>query len=104
MKTKMFELKRMTIDEFAEENGLTMEIHERSAIDSPTRFYANFEGAEISEYPGLVGAYGNGATPDEAVDNYAEEISGKLVVIGAYTDGRIEIPVPILMPLNRREK
>jgi hypothetical protein len=73
-----------------------MEVHERSHIDSPTRFYAHFFDAEISEGRILVGSFGNGRTEEEAIENYAAEISGKVLVIGAYKKERREIIVPIL--------
>ena len=97
MKTKEFFLERMTIEEFGEKHNLTMEIHERSSEDSPTRFYAHFTHSDLSDGHFLVGTYGNGHTPQEAVRNYAKEISGKLLVIDAWgKENRREIVVPVL--------
>lgn len=98
MKTRTIMLPRATIEEFAEREGLVMEIRERSDQASPTRFYARFDKSEMLEGHFLVGNYGNGSTPEEAIANYASEISGRCLVIGAYTPERREIIVPILEP------
>lgn len=97
MKTKEFFLSRMSIEEFAETHDLVMEIHERTDKDGLDRYYAHFEDAEVSDSNFLIGAYGNGKTPEEAVVNYAEEISGKMIVVDAMSDKRRNIIVPILV-------
>ena len=98
MQVKEFMLERMTVEEFAEKHGLIMEVHERSAEDSPDRFYAHFENSDITGDGVLIGAFGNGATAQEAIKNYAEEISGKVLAIDAWTVlNRRNIPVPILV-------
>ena len=104
MKTKKFMLERMTIDEFSEKHGLVMEIHERSNVDSPDRFYAHFERSDIAENGFLVGKFGNGPTPDEAINEYSEKISGKVLVIGAFAGSRREFLVPILEPRCKQKK
>jgi len=97
MKTKEFMLPRMTIEEFADKNNLVMEIHERSDEDSPARFYAHFEHSDIAEDGMLIGKYGDGESKKQAILNYAMEISGKVLVIGAFSGRRREIVVPILV-------
>ena len=86
----------VTLEEFAERHNLKMIVKERSHIESPTRFYAYFDGAEFKDKSFLISMYGNGSNEQEAIYNYAREISGKLMVIGAYTDNRKEILVPII--------
>lgn len=53
-----------------------------------------FEFSEIKEGIMLVGQYGRGDSPSASVEDYAKAISGKLLVINAYTQNRKEIRVP----------
>lgn len=97
MKTIIESQWRPSIEEFAEKYNLTMKVTERDLrVRHPQLYYARFDGAEIKGDCILRSAYGNGHTPEEAIANYANEISGKLLVIGAFTDGRREIRVPVL--------
>jgi hypothetical protein len=94
-------ISEMTIQEFAERNGLTLVVRERRvAADSPVRYHAAFEGAEVMNRGMLEGAYGDGASPDRAIDDYAAHISLKRLAVGAFTDKRREIDVPRLLPLQ----
>lgn len=99
---------KMTIERFAEENNLIMEIHER-----PEKFrrgfpqvldkhYACFEGAEVSDRGCLCGITGNGSTEEMAIADYAQKISEEQLVIDAYKATRREISVPTL--INPKEK
>ena len=59
-------IKRMTIEQFAEKHNLTMVVNERhSGCGNNTlpRFYARFENSDVSEGFLLYGKYGNGNTP-----------------------------------------
>ncbi len=91
---------RMTIEEFANAHGLTMEIVERGAFarkHTPVdRFYARFKDAEVQEGSVLIGVTGNGNSEYEAIYNYAEKIEGKMLVIDAFGSNRKEIMVPFL--------
>ncbi len=100
MEIQRIQLRRQTVDGFAKEHTLIMEVHERYADASPTRFYAHFKSAEILE-GGLEGgllrsAFGNGANEEAAIEAYAAEISGQILVIDAGRPTRREISVPIL--------
>jgi hypothetical protein len=91
-------LERMTIEEFAEREGLIMEVVERPRnIPYNFPFYANFDHAEIQQGGFLIGAYGNGNTPEEAIENYARQISGLILIFNAYRDDRKEIRIPVLV-------
>ena len=82
----------LSIEEFAELHDLTMVVNERewvSPIDS-RRFYAHFEGIEIKDGSVLISEFGNGVTPELAIQNYAKEINGKLLVFHAMGDDRKE--------------
>ncbi len=87
----------MTIEEFADSHHLTMVVRERRLpVGNPSRYYASFEAAEVKGDGVLIGTYGNGSTPEEAIANYANEITLKTLVLDAMNDDRREIPVPRL--------
>lgn len=94
---------RMTLEEFADTHGLTMEVHERSGLygfpeGHSSRWYAHFKNAEVRHGEScLRSAYGNGRTPEEAIANYEPEISEQELIVNAGTPARREIPVPIIV-------
>jgi hypothetical protein len=98
MKIERHLLPRMSLEKFAKLYDLVMEIHEREPSVLP-RFYAHFKGAEVKDgtYSRVLsGAYGDGDTPEKAMENYAGRISMKLLVLNAMGVDRKEIEVPIL--------
>lgn len=72
---------RLTLTRYENQNG---------------RWMARFNECEVKEKGFLVGCYGNGVTPDEAMKDYCKQISGAQVVFNAYTDARTEFTVPQL--------
>lgn len=102
MEIKQYNLDRMELEQFAEKYGLIMEVRERSPSDSFIRYYARFECAEVKQNGMLVSEFGDGATIEEAIESYGRAISGKFLVIRAYSKERKEINVPILT--NRKAK
>jgi len=87
-----------TIEKFAEKNSLTMEVHERrKAIGDADRFYAHFKGVEVKGDGVLIGSFGNGRTPEEAISDYAREINLKTIIIDSMNKNRREIQVPRLV-------
>lgn len=102
MKIKMNCLPRASLEAFAEVYELTMVIEERVPKDmgdrwsESSRYYAKFEDCEVKHGCGLRSEYGNGRTPGEAMANYAQGISGALLVLNAFGPNRREIQVPIL--------
>ncbi len=81
-------------------HDLTMKIVERGA-DRPQgveRFYAHFKSSETKSGEILTGTYGDGDTPEDAIANYAPQISEKTLVIDAMLDSRRVIQVPRLKP------
>lgn len=107
MKIKMETIEHTTLEEFADRNGLTMVIRERTPHGlgerwhAGVRFYASFEHAEVSDGHVLISTFGNGATPEEAMENYAREISARRLVLDARTPGRRAIDVPHLVSGER---
>ncbi len=85
-------------DEFAALHSLRMVVCERPrshwAYRESNRYYASFDRVEIKEGGMLRGSYGDGATPEEAIENYLGEIRGRRLVFAAYSDCRREIDVP----------
>jgi len=98
MKIREYLISRMSIQEFADKNDLTLEIHERGIYDTGRRYYVYFEHTEISEEGRamLISAHGNGSTGEEAIEDYAKEISKKYLVVDAHTLDRREIRIPKL--------
>jgi len=89
---------QMDIVQFADQHGLEMEIHERSRpIGDPARYYAHFRRADIKNGGVLIGAFGDGSTPEEAIKSYAQRIDMQTLVINAFTEKREEIQVPRLI-------
>lgn len=103
MKIEMYGIPRSTLEAFAEQHKLTMEVHERNPRDFGSgwkeciRYYTQFKNCEIKDGSFLSGTFGNGSTPAEAIDDYAKEISGKRIVLNAYRKDRTEIDVPLLL-------
>lgn len=88
--------KRQSIESFADEHGLTMEVHEREASDLP-RYYAKFSHVETKSGNTLTGVTGNGESEDAAIAEYARLISGKRIVVHAMdSNARREIDAPEL--------
>ena len=102
MKIIMHEADRCGLTAFADANNLIMEIHERVPSDMGARwtendhYYAKFKACDIKVGACLASEYGNGATPDDAMWDYAQRISGKILVVDAYLNSRREIKVPLL--------
>lgn len=85
----------MTIEDFADREDLTLEIHERSQAycRGLPRFIASFQGVELKE-GFLSSSYGNGETEAEAIADYAAKISERFLVIDAYGPNRRELVAP----------
>ena len=97
MKIELHDLVRMTLVEFADRHDLVMEIHERDGTSDLPRYFAHFKHVDIMDRGCLVGTFGDGNTPEDAMDDYATRISGKLIAINAFqTSERREIYVPII--------
>ena len=101
MKDRLIEIETMYADEFLEKHGLEIEVIERDTVDTEytgMRYYAHIKGSiEIKTGGMLVGAVGNGNSPEQAVHNCIKKISEQLLVVNAYTENRLEIQAPRLM-------
>jgi len=76
------------------EIGIDLVVNERPYHTNLSRFYVSFKDGESMEKGCLVTYSGNGNTIDEALSDYASEISCRRMVYGAYTNDRKEITLP----------
>lgn len=98
MQIIMNTVSRMTLQGFAEQHNLVMEINERDPNEHPNlpRYYASFEHCEVKGDGVLIGEFGNGETPEEAMENYAKRISNKRLVLLIPGKDRFELKAPML--------
>ena len=81
-----------TIEKFADAYELEMHVRERKLpIGDPCRYFAAFRGVEEKQGSCLVSTHGNGATPEEAIRDYARQLSMKPIVHNAMCDDRRDI-------------
>ena len=83
---------------FAAAHNLTLTISERhnEARSSMMRYYAKFNNVEVSTGNFLTSTFGNGRTAEEAIADYAKNISGQRLVVNAYNFNRYEVNAPTL--------
>jgi len=72
----------MNIFEFADVIGKDLIL--RRYENQSGRWTCQFERGEIKDGIFLVGEYGNGQTPDEAIQDYVEKIRGTRIVFSGY--------------------
>lgn len=91
-------LARVSIQEFANRHGLTMRIVERSHLpkNDPQKFYASFKNCEVKRGIFLASLSGGGINPKAAMRDYCNVISGKVLAVDAWGEGRRLIQVPDL--------
>lgn len=96
MKIIREEQPRMSIEEFADKHDLVMKVVERPLHIPARSWYARFVSAEVKEGGVLKNTFGDGATPEEAIRNYAIELNsgGRILVIDALLGTRKEILMP----------
>lgn len=87
-----------TIEQFAEVHDLEMVVAEREVerdlpIGHPSRYCAKFKHADVEDEGCLESMYGNGPSENEAIRDYAKNISLRTLVLNAYTNDRREIKV-----------
>lgn len=87
----------MEILDFEKEIGIELEVKNRGLKSSLPIFYVSFPKSEIASKGMLIGKFGNGNTIDEALKDYADELSEETIIFNAYTSSRKEIKSPILV-------
>lgn len=87
-----------TLTEFASRHGLVLEVKERSRVSGLSRYYVSFtcpgRCVETVSRGGFLSTHGNGSTPDEAAADYARQLAGQCLVIGARRQDERRIDVP----------
>ena len=87
---------------FLGENNISVEIRDRGSDWGKDRFYCTFyhqyahSSANIKDGCALLGAYGNGDTPNEAFEDCFRQYSGKVAVFPSEKN-RAEIQFPIVL-------
>jgi hypothetical protein len=98
----------MSLDEIAEQYKLELRVGECVpgvwSRDTGRRFYAHFAYVEEMINGMLGGPTGRGATPDDAIRDYARALSGKRVAIRAYTDSRQNVTMPSEITVGELEQ
>lgn len=82
----------VTLEQFAEIIGVDIELRRYAGQNG--RWSAQLERTEVKDGGCLVGAYGDGASPQSAMANYATRLAGQRIVVNAYSDNRREFNVP----------
>jgi hypothetical protein len=88
----------MNIEELSDLMGEDLVI--RRYAGQNNRYMAHFEHSDTkddSDDPGLCGSYGNGKSPDEAIEDYVKKIRGKLLIINAWGENRREYYIPPIL-------
>lgn len=83
----------MKLNELADVIGVDIVLRRYNNQDE--RWTAKFEHAEIGKNGCLISTYGGGVSPQEALDNYVNQIRGELLVLNAYGKDRKEFNVPL---------
>lgn len=89
---------RISIESFAEKHDLTMVIRERTPKNAKEhgRFMASFKSTEVKNGGLLISVFGNGDTEFKAIQDYANKISGQILVVHGLRKDRKDIKAPIL--------
>lgn len=99
MKINLIKTKEIT--DLEKEIGYELEVNERpiNSLNEKilNRFYVSFKDGEVMQGSCLLGKYGDGNTIDEALKDYANQISCTRMVFGAYTNNRKDISIPKLV-------
>ena len=84
--------------EFVDKHGVGLVVKERprgTMADEDCRYHADFlELVEIKEGGMLKGCFGNGRTPEKAIEELKRNVAGRLLVKNANSAGRIEFRAP----------
>jgi len=83
-----------SINLFAFLDTIDSNLELRRYANQKGRWIAKIEDAELKEGIMLIGDYGTGKSPEQAIEDYVKKIKGKLIVINAMTDERKEFKVP----------
>lgn len=104
MKITVDKIVTVALQDFADLHGFEIIVKERPTsimrdmgMEETDRYYAQFENVEVSGDGVLIGIFGNGMTPHDAIVNYCQEIEGKKLIFKAYSTQRKEIWAPVAL-------
>lgn len=87
MKIHTEKIPEMTIEEYADANGLEMVVRERPVNEGANdRFYASFKNLDVKGNHVLIGTHGNGPTQEAAIADYGKRIHLETTVINGWDD------------------
>lgn len=87
--------KRINLFSFLDYIGCNLVLRRYSNQDD--RWIAKIEDCVVKKGEALVGYYGTGKYPDQAINDYVQNIKGKLIIINAVSPNRKEFKVPELL-------
>lgn len=82
----------MTLSELSEMMDVNLEVKYLPKREN-RKWICRFDNTEVKGDGVLIGKYGDGDSPDEAINDYATSIAGKTIVLNAYGN-RKEFKVP----------
>ena len=83
----------ITLQYFCDLINADLEIRRYS--NQKERWVAQFDRCEVKDGCMLCGTYGEGRTPEEAINNYLDKIKGKVLVFNAFAKDRVEYTMPM---------
>lgn len=83
--------------DFENELGHELVVNVRPAHYKAPKYYVTFDGGEVKDGDVLVGVTGNGSSIDEAITDYCNQVSGRIMVFWAFSESRTEIELPKLI-------
>ena len=90
---RLKKVKPIAISKFADKHGFDMELTE--GLNGYTAHFTHYP--ELKDGCVLTSVYGCGRTVEEAIFDYARQISEGLLVFDAYKEQRLEVRVPALL-------
>lgn len=89
-------LREVSIEDYADESGLLMQVSERADPSLGGRFLCYFRDVEVVDGCVLCSVHGNGETVNDAISDYASAISLKRLRIRQDYNSPIEVIAPKL--------
>lgn len=85
------------LESFADSHGLVMHIGRRNGFPPECSYYASFRDIEVKDGGFLISTYGDGSTPQQAIRNYAKELSERTLIRDSMGTNRAVIKAPVLV-------
>lgn len=82
----------MKLDDYCD--AINVDLVVRRYASQNNRWCARFDRCEVKNGSLLSSEYGNGVTPEGAIEDYLKKIAGKRIILDAGTTNRREFTVP----------